>query len=172
MLSLMQLITDTLDHLIVNTSDFTSDVDCITLSSKVAAVHIAYHTTEHEIFSFGQLASVVPGILEPLHGRLPPARSPEMVCFITSAHKWTHTNIVYYHFDTQLLHLYAVEKALDILKPPNDGNKADMMKWLNKLRPSLNAVESTLNLPTPTELRIRLRAKYVSGYYTTVLHTV
>ena len=53
-----------------------------------------------------------------------------------------------------MLHLYAVDKVLQELKPPIEAKRESMYSddqtlriWLNRLREISNSVESTLNLP-------------------------
>ena len=48
-----------------------------------------------------------------------------------------------------MLHLFAVEKALDDLKPPMEANEVaeHLLPWLNDLRLSQNAIDTILSLP-------------------------
>jgi len=68
----------------------------------------------------------------------------------------------------QLLHLYAVDHALEILEPPldkketEDKEKATLTHWLNQVRLSQNAINSILSLPSQSELTNRVR--YVYAY--------
>ena len=73
---------------------------------------------------------------------------------IYTKHTYTHT---------QILHLHAVENALDGMNPPldkresEDREKALLISWLNQLRLSHNAINSILNLPSNSELANRTR---------------
>ena len=69
---LKQLIADQLNGLVhtIDSNEF--------LSSRIAAVHVAYHSTKSEILWFGQLASQMPGILDALRKKVP-SDSTEMV---------------------------------------------------------------------------------------------
>ena len=53
----------------------------------------------------------------------------------------------------QLLPLYAVERALEMLRPQDPLKKDELAlrDWLNQLRLSQNAIESILNLPSEHE---------------------
>ena len=56
---------------------------------------------------------------------------------------------VLFFLPLQVLHLFAVDKALDDLKPPMSANKVaeHLLPWLNDLRLSQNAIDTILSLP-------------------------
>ena len=63
-----------------------------------------------------------------------------------------------------MLHLYAVDKVLDGLKPPIETNRkspykedATVRQWLNRLQRFSNTIESTLSLPGDHALAISAR---------------
>ena len=64
--------------MIVRKPEFSSMDGHISLASRIAAVHVAYHSSESQIFWFGQLVSQLPGILKRLKDTVP-SESDEMV---------------------------------------------------------------------------------------------
>ena len=55
----------------------------------------------------------------------------------------------------QVLHLYAVKRALEQLSPPmkKDNPAASLIPWLNEVRLAQNAITSILNFPSRNELK-------------------
>lgn len=62
-----------------------------------------------------------------------------------------------------MLHLCAVEQALDGLVPPldKDNPASSLIPWLNEVRISQGAITSIINLPSQSETRIKSRYMYV-----------
>ena len=65
-----------------------------------------------------------------------------------------------------MLHLFAVEKALEDLKPPTDANKVaeHLLPWLNDLRLSQNAIDTILSLPPRNTMLENARYKLALGH--------
>ncbi len=62
-------------------------------------------------------------------------------------------------FSLQILHLQAVERALDELCPPLDKDKPSdsLHPWLNDVRVSQNVVLSIISLPSQSSIRMESR---------------
>ena len=84
--SLSQLIVDALNSM-VHAPEFSSIGGHESLTDRIAAVHVVHHFTKSETLWFGQLASHMPGILEPLQKNVP-TDSSEMVHTSPAAVKW------------------------------------------------------------------------------------
>ena len=65
-----------------------------------------------------------------------------------------------------MLHLFAVEKALDELKPPLEKDKLaeHLIPWLNDIRLSRNAIDTILSLPSHNPLLEKARFVWLLYY--------
>ena len=63
-----------------------------------------------------------------------------------------------------MLHLFAVEKALDDLKPPmeKDDIADHLTPWLNDLRLSQNAIDTILSLPPRNAMLENTRLEHIN----------
>ncbi len=75
----MQLISSALHSVIVHNPDFASRDGHISLTDRIAAVHIAYHFSEEKIFWLSELVYHLPSILRHLKDTVP-SDSHEIVC--------------------------------------------------------------------------------------------
>ena len=74
----LQLVSDALDH-IVHCSVFQHKSS---LTSMIAALHLAYGMNKSQLLWFNQLVSHSPSIMLRLQGVLPSEDTQEMVCYI------------------------------------------------------------------------------------------
>ena len=80
---LFQLVSDALDH-IVHCSVFQHK----SLTSMIAALHLAYGMNKSQILWFNQLVSHSPSIMYSLRGMVPSKEFPEMVYFASRVPSW------------------------------------------------------------------------------------
>ncbi len=73
----------------------------------------------------------------------------------------------------QLLHLCAVERALSSLdpEPPLDKDEGTMIRWLNDIRLSQNAVDSILSIPSETGICKKARCVFKDEMCAAKLYT-
>ena len=115
-----------------------------TLIKRISSLHVVYMFSKSQIMWLGQLVSQKPGIMLALKDKQSPDTS-EMVDTFTFC-SLQHCLLF---LSPQVLHLFAVDKALDDLKPPMGENKVaeHLLPWLNDLRLSQNAIDTILSLP-------------------------
>jgi hypothetical protein len=89
------------------------------LSQRIVAVHIVYHSIEEEIHWFGQLTLCMPGVLQ-------------------------HLDTVTLESTEMELHLQALQRVLEILKPQPVKTEAVVKQWLTHVTRCHNAIDSIL----------------------------
>ena len=129
----------------IHNKDFSSVDGHDTLIKRISSLHVVYMFSKSQIMWFGQLVSQKPGIMLALKDK----QSPDTSEMVDTFHFLFSYSIFYCFLSPQVLHLFAVDKALDDLKPPMGANKVaqHLLPWLNDLRLSQNAIDTILSLP-------------------------
>jgi hypothetical protein len=129
-----KLIEESLHHIIASNQEFKCKESHMMLTNKLVAVHVVYRANSGQIHWFGQLTTHSPGILSGL-------------VHAAEQHNSRRKD------GRMMLHLYALERVLNGLKPPVEPKRKSsysiddtLRNWLNTLQTFSLAIESILSL--------------------------
>lgn len=147
--------------MVVKGDDFTSLDGHRTLVNRIAALHVVYRANSEYIHWFGQLTSHRPGILPGLVQTIHQTVGQDECIVSVERDQWLQ---YVPSLSLQMLHLYAVERVLDGLKPPIEAKRESpfsddqsLNTWLNRLREISYAIDSTLSLPSQHPIAVKGR---------------
>jgi hypothetical protein len=146
-----ELIEGALQNIIMRNPEFNPSGRYLTLTNRIAAVHVVYRDTSESTHWFGQLTSHYPEILAGM--RLAAAEKEVKDLTDVQAQQKMATRAETPGSKDMMLHLYAVERVLDRLKPPLQPSRQSqysdhdiLNQWLQRLQRVGNIIESILSL--------------------------